>query len=708
MNPFRQGYKRIAFFTGVALILITIGVQYSQYKQSQELILSDLKHHVTEYASNFNLRARTIRSYVNGLKIAAENNLVSIKVFQMSSPLFRFLKQHENGKSYSLEVPPNISNEKITGNLIGLGSLNSFSQSQKNELNMSLLLDTNLEVALINNKGIAWAYYTSKNHFQNLHPWIPAQPNPYNPEIEEKPFFTAASPQANPRRLNVWTPVYEDGAGYNTIYKKGLIISNSSPVYDQNEFLGCVSLDLRLTELDRVIKRFDPLQGSLLLVNNSHQILALHEHNNPSLSLDRVLYIENELPANAIKVINQSIQNQADEFSDDGKALIFVRALQDAPWYMVYVGSKKALLRQAFIDMIEDIFILTAILLFIVGMGYLLVIRDFISPAQKLIDHISKENKGERSSPEGLPIRWKPWFEIVTRIFKENRSLLKNLENRVTQRTQQLEQKNKQLEQTLVDLKKAQNQIIVQEKLASLGALTAGIAHEIKNPLNFIINFSDLSLEYLEDLKSNLSKESDLVPLIEQNIQKAREHAEKADSIVKSMLAHARGSTGKITTFDLNSLLEETIELGYLGFQGKETHFTLKLKKTLDPKIGNVQGFQQDLARVFLNIVNNACFAMSQKQKQTDGFYTPELTVITKDNKNSAQIIIKDNGLGMKPALLKKIFTPFFTTKETGQGTGLGLSLSYDIITQQHHGQIKVESKEGEFTRFTIQIPKKQ
>jgi signal transduction histidine kinase len=289
----------------------------------------------------------------------------------------------------------------------------------------------------------------------------------------------------------------------------------------------------------------------------------------------------------------------------------------------------------------------------------------------------------------------------------ENRTLMADLENRVKLRTKQLQYKNVQLEQTLIDLKKAQNQIIVQEKLASLGALTAGIAHEIKNPLNFIINFTDLSLEYLQELKEKGSNENDLFNLIEQNMVKTREHAERADSIVKGMLAHARGSTGEVTVFSLNSLLDEAIDLAYIGFQGKEDYFAATIIKRFDPSLGEIQGSKQDLIRVFLNIVNNACFSMHEKYKKLGDQYSPELIIRTENKGDNVEIIFEDNGLGMNSKTLKKIFTPFFTTKDSGKGTGLGLSISYDIITHQHHGHIKVESKLNHFCTFTIDLPKK-
>ncbi len=706
MNPFRQGYKKIAILTGLALVLVTIGTEYFQFKKNQELILADLKNRLHEHTSNVNLRARHIQGYVQGLKQTAENNLYFIQKFNVTSPLFSFLTNDPNGQGYYLNIPQKDASDKMIGTVLGQGSTASFSQSLKDELNMALMLNTNLEIALNNNRGAVWAYYNSKNHFQIIQPWITSENNLYNSLSEQKFFFKKATPERNPHRVNFWTPIYQDGAGFKDSFQKGFIVTNASPVYNGNEFLGCVGLDLSLSELNRVMKRFFDLQGSLLLINKEHQILALNGPEETDFTPTSIERLEEYLSPETIQLINQEIRNPTEDFHSLHSDIIYVRPLLQAPWYMVYIGNKVDLFWNALMGMLQDIIVITSILLFVVGMAYMLVIRDFISPAQKLIDHISKENRGLQSHPQGLPARWEPWFKIVTHIFKENRALMKELENRVALRTKQLEQKNKKLEQTLKDLKNAQNQIIVQEKLASLGSLTAGIAHEIKNPLNFIINFSDLSLEYVEELKEKVSEKSDLFPLIEENIQKARAYAEKADSIVKSMLAHARGSSGKVTTFNLNILLDESVDLAYLGFQGKETNFSTQIVRKYDSKIGNIQGFQQDLARVFLNIVNNACYAMHIKKQEQGDSYAPELLVQTKNTNKGIAIIIQDNGIGMPSSLLKKVFTPFFTTKDAGKGTGLGLSLSYDIITQQHHGHLSVQSKEGKDTCFVIEIPK--
>ena len=571
---------------------------------------------------------------------------------------------------------------------------------------MTLFLNNFFEVTLKNNSGSVWVSYTSKNNFQNLYPWTSPTSILYHKALQEKEYYKGATPEKNPHRVNFWTAAYQDGESYQSAHQKGIVVTNASPVYNGNEFLGSIALDLSLEKLNQILHSFDPLQGSLLLINQEGQLLASTHLSSTSPKREDILSVQDQVSPDIFKQIQDGMKKPQGTFSFGDPSLVYVKGMKDAPWYFVYIGGKSDLFTQAFWEAVEDIFIIMLTLLFVVGMGYILVIRNFISPAQKLVDHITNENEGIHTSPQNLSPLWRPWFTIVSRIFDENRLLMANLEEQVSIRTKQLARKNQLLEKTLQNLKKAQNQIITQEKLASLGALTAGIAHEIKNPLNFIINFTDVSLEYLNTLKGKIPNDEGLLDQVEKNLSRTKEHAERADSIVKGMLAHARGGTGNITFFDLNALLEEAIELGTLGFQGQESHFSADIQKTFDPKIKTIKGYEQELARVFLNIINNAYFAMHEKQKKLGRTYHPQLKVQTIDVGKTLKIIIEDNGPGMSKAHLKKIFTPFFTTKEAGKGTGLGLSLSYDIITQQHHGLLKVESKLGALTRFTLDLPK--
>jgi GAF domain-containing protein/nitrogen-specific signal transduction histidine kinase len=273
-------------------------------------------------------------------------------------------------------------------------------------------------------------------------------------------------------------------------------------------------------------------------------------------------------------------------------------------------------------------------------------------------------------------------------------------------------------ENALAELKTAQASLLHAQKMAALGQLTAGIAHEIKNPLNFVNNFADLSVELLDELKTaaepavaSLDKETrtevdEIVGMLTGNLAKIAEHGRRADGIVKSMLAHSRGGSGDRQAVDINALLEEALNLAYHGARAQDQNFNITLERELDRDIAPIKLVPQDVTRVFLNLFGNGFYAADKRRREAgDGFH-PMLRVTTRDLGQAVEIRVRDNGTGIPPEFRDKLFQPFFTTKPTGEGTGLGLSISYDIITQQHGGTFEVDSTFGEFTQFTIRLPR--
>jgi signal transduction histidine kinase len=270
-------------------------------------------------------------------------------------------------------------------------------------------------------------------------------------------------------------------------------------------------------------------------------------------------------------------------------------------------------------------------------------------------------------------------------------------------------QKN-ELETTLSTLKTTQNQLVQSEKMASLGEMTAGIAHEIQNPLNFVNNFSEVNTELIDELKAELEAGNNQQALeiandIKENEEKINHHGKRADGIVKSMLQHSRSSSGKKELTDINALADEYTRLAYHGLRAKDKTFNAKFETDFDKSIEPLHIIPQEIGRVLLNLINNAFHAVSEKEKQIEGNYEPTVSISTKKEGDKIRISVKDNGNGVPQKVLDKIFQPFFTTKPAGQGTGLGLSLSYDIITKGHGGELKVETKEGEGSVFIISIP---
>jgi two-component system NtrC family sensor kinase len=283
------------------------------------------------------------------------------------------------------------------------------------------------------------------------------------------------------------------------------------------------------------------------------------------------------------------------------------------------------------------------------------------------------------------------------------------LERRVEERTTELTR-------SLADLRAAQDRLIQTEKLASLGQLTAGIAHEIKNPLNFVNNFAAVSAELVNELREELAaldidaakrKEFEgIAELLTGNLGKVISHGNRADSIVKNMLLHSRSGSGDRSEIDVNALVEETINLAYHGARAEKPGFNVTIERDLDAAAGRAELFPQEMARVFLNLIGNAFHATAQRKATSSVPYEPTVRVMTVDRGHWVEIAIRDNGIGIEEGLKKKIFEPFFTTKPVGEGTGLGLSLSHDIVTKQHAGRLEVSSRPLEFTEFSIVVPR--
>ncbi len=329
-----------------------------------------------------------------------------------------------------------------------------------------------------------------------------------------------------------------------------------------------------------------------------------------------------------------------------------------------------------------------------------------------------------------LPPWWRTWWmfavypimvagAVLLFVWWKHKRIIyqkKVLEHKVVVATKQLWEENKKvqaqktkIEDTLKELKETQSQLVQSEKMASLGELTAGIAHEIQNPLNFVNNFSEVNTELIDEMKNELNegnKENAIAIAndIKENEQKINHHGKRADAIVKGMLQHSRKSTGQKEITDINALADEYLRLSYHGIRAKDKSFNATMQTDFDQNIGKINIVSQDIGRVILNLITNAFYSVSEKKKSHPEGYEPTVSVSTKKINNKIQIKIKDNGMGISKKVSDKIFQPFFTTKPAGKGTGLGLSLSYDII-KAHKGELKVDSNEGEGAEFIILLP---
>jgi len=355
--------------------------------------------------------------------------------------------------------------------------------------------------------------------------------------------------------------------------------------------------------------------------------------------------------------------------------------------------------------------VLLAASIFAVLAGIFLA-RRMVGPIQALRTGAERIGGGDLS--QRISIKTGDELEGLANQFNDMGARLQesyaDLENKVEQRTAELRQ-------SLNDLRTAQDRLIQTEKLASLGQLTAGIAHEIKNPLNFVNNFSAVSAELIDELSETLHSASldgktkeevdELTGMLKSNLEKVVQHGKRADSIVRNMLLHSRAGSGEHRPSDINAVVEESLNLAYHGARAERPAFNVTLERDFDPAAGMVDIYPQEITRVFLNLISNGFYAAAKrKDSATDGF-EPTLSAATKNRGDKVEIRIRDNGIGIPPEVKAKLFNPFFTTKPAGEGTGLGLSMSHDIVVKQHGGTIDVTTEPGVFTEFIITLPRK-
>ncbi|MGH1571862.1 sensor histidine kinase [Methylobacterium sp. P31] len=337
--------------------------------------------------------------------------------------------------------------------------------------------------------------------------------------------------------------------------------------------------------------------------------------------------------------------------------------------------------------------------------------RRMVVPIRQLEDGAERFGAGDLS--ERIVIRTGDEIETLAQRFNLMASRVQDsyetLEAKVEERT-------RDLNQSLDDLQKAQSRLVQSEKLASLGQLTAGIAHEIKNPLNFVNNFASLSKELVDELRDALEpaplapetreEVDEIADLLKGNLEKVVQHGKRADSIVKNMLLHSRTGSGEHRPVEVNALVEESLNLAYHGARAAKPAFNVTLVRDLDPAAGVADIYPQEITRVLLNLMSNGFYATERRADDAGPGYEPTLTVTTRDRGDSVEIRVRDNGTGIPDSVKAKMFDPFFTTKPAGEGTGLGLSLSHDILVKQHGGTVDVATEPGQFTEFTILLPR--
>ncbi|MEL6063008.1 MULTISPECIES: sensor histidine kinase [unclassified Methylobacterium] len=395
----------------------------------------------------------------------------------------------------------------------------------------------------------------------------------------------------------------------------------------------------------------------------------------------------------------------------DGSLVLAAHASVPRLGWIVFVQLP---LREAMEPLMESVLQTLALM----GLGLLLatvagtfLARRMVVPIRQLQDGAERFGAGDLS--ERIVIRTGDEIETLAHRFNAMASRIQDsyetLEAKVEERT-------RDLNQSLDDLQKAQSRLVQSEKLASLGQLTAGIAHEIKNPLNFVNNFAALSKELVDELTGMLESASlpadireeadEIAEMLKNNLDKVIQHGKRADSIVKNMLLHSRTGSGEHRLVDINALVEESLNLAYHGARAAKPGFNVTLERDFDPAAGMADIYPQEITRVLLNLMSNGFYATEKKAAAAGAGYAPALAVSTRDRGDAIEIRVRDNGTGIPESVKAKMFDPFFTTKPAGEGTGLGLSLSHDILVKQHGGTVDVATQPGQFTEFTITLPR--
>ncbi len=406
------------------------------------------------------------------------------------------------------------------------------------------------------------------------------------------------------------------------------------------------------------------------------------------------------------RVMGNALLAQASEHSVEVDRLLSAIVAEETR--LAIAARERAVSGAAAATRVSRIVVSAAI--FVGALLTLLVLRSIAVPLRRLVAAMDGLNAGDLAV--AIPPAGPDEIGAMARTLAAFRDTLEELRKLIEEQRR----RESELRAAHDQLKAAQANLVQAEKMASLGQLTAGIAHEIKNPLNFVNNFAELSRELLDELHDAIASASvadsageidELIATLNGNLAKIAEHGRRADGIVKSMLLHSRGDSGERRQTDLNALIEEALNLAYHGARAQDQGFNVTIERVFDPGLGPVGVVPQDITRVFLNLFSNAFYAVNKRRREGgDPAFAPKLEVATRDRGDGVEVRVHDNGTGMPPEVRDKAFTPFFTTKPTGEGTGLGLSISYDIVVQEHGGAIAVDSRPGEFTEFTLRLPR--
>lgn len=703
-TAFFARFNRIIYFAYFVVIVCAIVLFWFLYQENLKSRLDFLGVRLREQTQALNYIIRLRADAVSGFQTHARNFLDEYReIPHMLPDIFK-----DNASLDLFHVVEKPAQSTRFGMVFGKGKIGDIRESAKVDLLLALSLNHLFRIVKSNIATSVSLYFASANGIMNLYPWRPPAEAKELLNMTELFRFSSLNPTETPRATLYWSDVYHDQGSSEPR------VSCEAPIFVDNKLRAIVGGDFTLESLRNFLAGIEHASGTLAVINDQGTILAMTK--NAGFPEDKILKLIDFFPQDL--TLENILSAPRKQMTRIGDYWVYQNRSRYAPWTVVYYVNVKEFSLGSLRHVAPSVIILVLFAFLLLLLGSNLISLEFINPTKRLVDFISSQAKGGQKEIKDLREPWFSWFQAVYNVFSQNRKLVGELEKhihdldkKVLERTKDVSAKNKELSKALYNLKKAQKKIIVQEKLAGLGALTAGIAHEIKNPLNYVINFSETTADFGNELKEFLKKIRTpngpdierLVDQINENLERIALHGKRADAIVRSMLMHARGGEDALQETDLNKLLEENVLLAISSF--KQQGFIPLIKKDFDPALPHLKVYRQELSRVFLNIINNACYVLDKKKQDLGNTFEGAITLKTRHTEEGVQIRIRDNGSGLKKEQLSKIFDPFYTTKPAGGGTGLGLSLSHDIIVNQHHGSLTVESEAGTYAEFIIVLP---
>ena len=556
------------------------------------------------------------------------------------------------------------------------------------------------------------------------------KPEAMNPDFE---LFSVSTPERNPERRGVWTFITEEP----------ISITLTTPVDVRGHYAAAVGTDFLIDELRKRTLEDSPPGAYNLIFSDAGELIVhpdvqmktgafayniLHEQRPLDTLFEKPLSAEQR---DHLRAIFDRVQARA-----PGQKVLELAAydeylavawLNGPQWHLVTVlprstvssvalGAARYLIAFGLISLLLELLIMSWVLR-----------REISQPLKTFTQVTDQVAAGDfqvvlRTARDDELGRLAQGFELMAHEIQQREAALRQanegLERRIEERTQQLRDKNVTLEATLTQLEQTQELLVEQERLASLGSLMAGIAHELKNPLNFVNNFAQLSVGLVQELREELhatpsvvedmarERMDELLDWLTQNVGKIEEHGKRADNLLRDMQLHSHVRSSAPEPTDLNALLEQLLNQGAQNARRLYPQLPVAFRQELDPSLGRVDVVPQDLGRALANLLDNSVYAVAQKHQRLGPAFTPEVVVSSQTEGSRVRLVLRDNGTGIASKLLDKVFSPFFTTKPAGVGTGLGLSIAQDIVVRQHHGELRIESEEGQYTQCTLTLPR--